>query len=353
MSSNRICTEVVAALYVLSGISQPLLISTMKNAGIADPSAQLYMFFYYAGPSLFLITFWLPRFSDPSKPPPSLRVLTQCAGVALFDITAQILNYTGAGLAGATIFAIVYSSVTIWTALFNRIFLQRRLTPHQWGSIGAVFIGLCLTAWNATNPATRTSSVPVAWGTICILVGSCMHGGFYVMSDAIMQPLHESSGRHFLYPREMTALQSAVACFCLGLWQLVYTWPRWHELVDTPMRIAGTTIWGALRLFLLFACANMLHASTFFFTIAHYPGGSTSAGVFKGLQAVLVFVVAHWMFCDSDTPEMCWSLSKLISLIMVVTGVIIYNAEQRHKPQTEHSTSRARTSYDSISTTTV
>ena len=36
--------------------------------------------------------------------------------VALWDVASTTLNYTGAALSGPTIFAIIYSSVTIWTA---------------------------------------------------------------------------------------------------------------------------------------------------------------------------------------------------------------------------------------------
>ena len=36
--------------------------------------------------------------------------------------------------------------------------------------------------------------------------------------------------------------------------------------------------------------ANLLHCVTFQLTLKHCTGGATSAGVLKGLQAVLVFV---------------------------------------------------------------
>ena len=360
----RISTEVAAALYVLSGICQPLLVSSMKKAGLADASAQLYMFFYYAGPSLFLITFCLPnRLVDNTTPLPSLRVMLLSSLLSIFDIAAQVLNYTGAGLAGATIFAIVYSSVTVWTAVWNRIFLHRLLTTRQWTAIALVFLGLCVTAWNSTKTSkddttsSTATTTPVAWGTLLTLLGSCMHGGFYVMSDALMMEGRMSSSgecRHFLYPREMTALQSAVACCGLGLWQLWYTLPRWHALISAPLEAAGTTPWTAIRLLATFAAANMVHASSFYFTIANYPGKSTSAGVFKGLQAVLVFVVAHWVFCDS-TPEMCWSGKKMLSLVMVVSGVILFNMEVARSKSVTTTPLRggAQTPrYDSIDATT-
>ena len=72
-------------------------------------------------------------------------------------------------------------------------------------------------------------------------------------------------------------------------WQVVYTLPRFEELVGAPMRAANTTVEHAALVFLAIFLANLLHAVTFQITLKHFTGGATSAGVMKGLQAVLVF----------------------------------------------------------------
>ncbi len=57
----------------------------------------------------------------------------------------------------------------------------------------------------------------------------------------------------------------------------------------------------------------------------HLPGGSASAGVMKGLQAVLVFVVTSVSFCGRiGGNEMCFSTSKLASLVIVCSGVVLF-----------------------------
>lgn len=107
-----------AAFYVLSGCSQPLLMTSLKDAGIADPTCQLYMFFYYLGPASFIFTLLGGR-SDW----PSYRAITKAVGIALFDIVAAAMNYTGASMAGPTIFAIVYSRYVIIGFLGHHIFV--------------------------------------------------------------------------------------------------------------------------------------------------------------------------------------------------------------------------------------
>ena len=102
-----------AALYVLSGCSQPLIMTMCRDAGLADHRCQLYMLFYYLGPASVVFRLLAEHVAWPSK-----KVILKASGIALFDIAAQSMNYTGASLAGPSIFAIVYSSVTVWTAQF-------------------------------------------------------------------------------------------------------------------------------------------------------------------------------------------------------------------------------------------
>ena len=78
-----------------------------------------------------------------------------------------------------------------------------------------------------------------------------------------------------------------------------------------------------------------------------FKGGATSAGVMKGLQAVLVFLFSSLVYChpastsiavDSNSSttttterkrffggqEMCFTMNKLISLVVVLSGVMIF-----------------------------
>jgi hypothetical protein len=81
-----------------------------------------------------------------------------------------------------------------------------------------------------------------------------------------------------------------------------------------------------------FALANLVHSVTFFHTLKHYPGGATSAGVMKGLQAVLVFVATHVIFCGrTGGQEMCFSWYKFLSLITVVSGVAMFGVATEHR----------------------
>lgn len=300
-----------AAIYVLSGCSQPLLMVLCRNAGLADPSAQFYMLAYYLGPALVII----PLLREGSQGWPSRGVILKGCGISIFDICAQSMNYTGASLAGPTIFAIVYSSVTVWTALFSQIFLGRSMIFHQWIAVVVVFGGLTLTATDSLQLGAG-----VVRGLTLVVLGSMMHALTYVMSEGIM-----TLGREKLTGPQNCAVQSIVAStFFLG-WQFLYTLPRYEEVLWEPMQEAHTTVGKAIGILGVFGIANLIHALTFFHTLKYFPGGSTSAGVMKGLQAVLVFVASHVVYCGrTGGTEMCFTRGKFLSLCTVVGGVIGY-----------------------------
>jgi hypothetical protein len=75
---------------------------------------------------------------------------------------------------------------------------------------------------------------------------------------------------------------------------------------------------------------------TFFQTLKDFPGGATSAGVLKGLQAVLVFLISSVVLCGRiGGSEMCWSQTKLLSLIVVVIGILWYGKSTTSKAEKE------------------
>ncbi|CAJ1939494.1 unnamed protein product [Cylindrotheca closterium] len=307
--------------YILSGCFQPILMTVCKDAGLGHPVAQVYMFFYSFGPALVIIPL---LWKGVEKWPVRWTPMYKAAGIALFDVVATCINYVGASHAGPTIFAIVYSSVTIWTAIYSRWILNRVLNRSQWMAILLVFCGLGLTATESLQLGPS-----VLKGLIMVTFGSAMHAFTYVGSEIVMNFGPNES----LTVSQNCAIQSAVGCFVFLIWQLVYTLPNYNGVLGQPMQQAGTTPWMALFILSCFGFANLVHSLTFFYTLSHFPGGATSAGVMKGLQAVLVFGVTHLCFCGkTGGDEMCFSSSKWLSLITVCGGVFAYGraTQQEH-----------------------
>jgi len=326
------CVTITNAVgYVLSGCSQPLLTTLIHEAGMADPTTQIYMLFYYLFPSCFILE---PIYNNTW--PKNRSTVLKAVGIAIWDIGSTSLNYTGASLAGPTIFAIIYSSVTVWTAVYSQLFLKRYLNAWQWMFVVVVFGGLTLTATDSFQLGEG-----VLQGSIMVFGGASMHGLTYVMSEAIM-----TRGDDRLSVQQNTGIQASVAASCFLLWQIVYTIPNWNEKVTMPIEQAGVSGWYALSLLVAFGLVNVIHSITFFHTLLHFPGGATSAGVMKGLQAVLVFVFTHFAYCGKiGGNEMCFTQTKCVSLITVCGGVLGYGyATQRAHSPPPHSHSHSHPS---------
>lgn len=314
-------TLVIAALYVLSGVSQPLLMTVAKEAGLADPTCQLYMLFYYMGPASVILTVINDR-SENSTP---WRILVKIGFVAMIDIVAQTMNYTGSTMAGPTIFAIIYSSVTVWTAVMSRFFLGRSMDRFQWLGVILVFGGLTITAFGSVSMGPQ-----IYHGALLVIVGSALHALMYVLSEQIMNaPNCNMSARKYC------GVYASAAFFGYFLWQVFYTRQHLEKLVLEPMKVANTTIASAAAIFSAIGIVSLVHSVTFFHTVKFFPGGATSAGIMKALQAVLVFVATAVVFCGYlGGKEMCFSVGKFISLVVVVGGLLLYgNATEKKRRQ--------------------
>mmetsp|Transcript_2190 Transcript_2190/g.3068 ORF Transcript_2190/g.3068 Transcript_2190/m.3068 type:complete len:407 (+) Transcript_2190:810-2030(+) len=333
-----------------------------KKAGIANPSCQLYMFFYYIGPASAIIPFLFcnrsgtrtnsngsttterrihhtakhGNVSSSSSEPPALtslqrlftwQIWKKAGSVAIVDIVAQTLNYTGSTMAGPTIFAIIYSSVTIWCAVFSRCILGRSMSLGQWGGVVLVFSGLAITGLQSVDLGPQ-----VFHGSTLIILGSALHALMYVFSEHVMNGHTNRHGSSSSSSRtepvsalQYCAIYGSTACLGYGLWQIVYTIPNLDTLIWQPMQEANTSVSGAMYILCTITITSFIHSVTFFHTVKYFPGGATSAGVMKALQAVLVFVATAWVFCGKiGGSEMCFTIDKLLSLIIVVIGVLIF-----------------------------
>lgn len=321
MTNSSPVTLITALVYVLSGVTQPLLVTIAKEAGIADPKCLLYMLFYYIGPACVIFKMdwqWWYNSARNDKMSP-WKIILKITGIALVDITAQSLNYTGSAMAGPTIFAIIYSSVTVWCALLSRLCLGRSMTNDQWIAVVIVFVGLVVAGCSSISLGEE-----VLLGAAIVLVGSALHALMYVLSEGIMNN-DKHGGAVSVSSRDYCAIFALVGTIAFFCWQMVYTRYHFEDLVLTPMTKSGTSYREAIFILLAIAIMNLVHGLTFFHTVKHFPGGATSAGIMKGLQAVLIFVVTGLIFCHHvGGQEMCYTTAKFVSLIIVVGGVFYF-----------------------------
>lgn len=226
----------------------------------------------------------------------------------------------------------------------------------------------------------------IFWGACLIMIGTSLHGLTYVYSEKIMIMSSSSSyyktmlehdvvdksssgssnnkcnnnettdekqqlmqqgtsqqqqllqqKKEVISTRANCAIQGLVATLLLLIWQLIYTLPNIQQLILTPMTLSNTSPFQAIVILGAITLSNLVHSLTFYVTLKYLPGGATSAGILKGLQAVLVFCFSSIFLCErhdidnggkvGQRPQdemLCWSTNKAVSLFIVLCGIASY-----------------------------
>jgi len=301
--------------YIGTGMFQPLVMDVLKYNGAAQVEGFVYNVPLYVGLVVMILVY--PRAATIGRVPWGWVLLLD-----VMDILAMAGCYGGNLLAGSLIYTTIYSSVTIWCALFSVIFLRKRLGFLQWLGCVLVTVGVALSAIEASSDKNKY----IFLGAVILIIGTMIHSSTYIMSDYILHLPNPIRGEL------LCSLNGIGGLIGFTIWVLAYTLPRWDEIVTSNVKKENgnwTVIW------LSYGASAVLagvHAVCFFKTIKHM--GAVSAAVCKGLQACGVFFLAHIFFCDEKNPERegnCFTIAKGISFGVVLIGVIIYSISTSKK----------------------
>lgn len=299
-------TVFLLAIYILSGIVMPLLIEFISISGGCEKSTMLIAVPTTFGMSLSIITNW------PVRKVGVIRWKSIII-IAFFDITSLVLNMNGLMYAGSAIFTVVYSSVTVYNAIFSRIFLNKHLHIYQWLGVLFVSVGLAATSVGADNEGRD-----VAFGIVLILIGSLIHSSTYIMSEISLNRTDNP-----IAPQMLCSLLGSLELVAVIAWQLYYTLPRYHDKVENEILIHHGDFVDIAISYVLLSSAAMVHSLCFFILLGSL--GSTTIGVTKAFQSVAVFISSHFVFCASQKSQ-CFTTIKGISLVIVLAGVLLYSS---------------------------
>jgi len=142
------------------------------------------------------------------------------AMVAVLDVFGQVVLTVGLFYIGSGLYQVIYSSVIVFAAIYNRIFLGRSMTIMSWAAIFTITLGLALTSvgGNITHSeefddeelARRTSI-----GFFLTVIGTAIFSGCYTLNDALMTGTERKAS-----PRDQclyVGIYSTAFCFVLML----------------------------------------------------------------------------------------------------------------------------------------
>ena len=302
-------------LYVASGTLQPILIEVLTYNGACEKSTFLFILPTYVGMSMSILCN-MEALKHGKIRWPKMGLL------AVIELCSAALCFTGLICAGSAVFTVIYSSVTVYTALFSRLFFGRELHYMQWGGVFMVMLGLTSSSIGASFGGGEGEE-DTGIGIIMIIIGSMFHSLVYILSESILKSDDPVA------PEFLGSFMGFVGVFVFGLWQVFYTIPRFQDLIldeidahDGDLRVIITT-------YILLVIINFIHGLCFYHLIKSV--GSTTTGILKGVQSVMVFVISHFAFCAFQRSQ-CFTTSKGASLVVVVCGVSCYSVYKLDTP---------------------
>ena len=335
---------VLALIFCISGVLQPTIVEFLTLSGAFDKSTLLIVLPNYIGMSFAI-------FSRYEVVHNTLQfvVWRDMILLAIIDIVSQGLCLIGLVYAGSSIYIIIYSSTTIWAAIWSYFLLARQLICKQWSGIIIVVFGLSITAYDGKNSGSANSdNSNIMIGIALILLGSSTHALTWVLIEKwTQQPnkSHTAAQNDVVAPELVSSLMGLFGTIFYTAWQIVYTIPRWEELVLDPIAERDGNIWHILFAYVLLAFMGYLHAVSFYHLLGHV--GSVATGVMKGVQSVAVLVLSHKAFCDIEYSQ-CFTIFKGCALVVVLSGVYIYMANTTKVTESSLSTDDSSHKYERI-----
>jgi len=204
--------------------------------------------------------------------------------MTVIDVAGTTLTLYGQILCGSGIYIIIYSSLTIWSALGSRILMKKHFNLLQIIGIIVVTAGL-----GVSGAASFDAGGDVVLGIIITLVGTIFHSAVYWLNEFL--------GKKFKINLQIMCGWTGIGGVTLYLiYQCCYTIPHWQELVVDPVVAANGFLWQILLLYLALVAVDAFHMFAQYTVVPRL--GSVSTGIGKSISSICVFVLSHLLFCS-------------------------------------------------------
>ncbi|CAL5996114.1 Conserved_hypothetical protein [Hexamita inflata] len=240
--------------------------------------------------------------------------------ISLIDVIGTTLTLFGQILCGSGVYIIIYSSLTVSSALGSRIFMKKYFSFISVLGIIVITVGLGVSGITSFNAGSQ-----VIIGIVITLVGTIFHSCVYW--------LNEYFNHKYGVNLQIMCGYTGLFGFCIFMvYQFSVTIPNWTKLVTDPILEHNGVFWQVGLLYGALILVDLLHMFSQYTVVPRV--GSVSTGVGKSISSIIVFVLSHILFCELQTSQ-CIDMWKMISLGVVVCGVITYSVGIMMKKQTK------------------
>lgn len=112
--------------------------------------------------------------------------------VAILDVAGHSILTVGLFLVGSGFYQVIFSSVIVFAAIYNRVFLKRSMPYMSWAAVFLITFGLAVNVLGAgklhvkgkVHQLDETHRLVI--GFAVTLAGTAIFSGVYTLNDALM-----------------------------------------------------------------------------------------------------------------------------------------------------------------------
>jgi len=322
------CLGLAVVLFCLSGITNYLVANEIDLRGAFNPVTafqSICMTFTQILMTAFTALWSEPRFTkdDFWRPFPYWYIL-------VLDILYSVLFQWGLSLVGSGLATVIYSSITIFSAIFSRVIYGKILS---WLKVVSLIIIVGSISVTADGQIKNVGAGQQVVG-ILLIVASCICSALeYVLVENVLLKKFTPMATSMIYWPNLVLY---------GLWIGFYVGLQWDKLVLQPIREKNGNYSIILLLYLGYSFSMGTHQMAWFNSLRGGRVAAVSSAVNKVLQAVLVFFISDIFYCPSHPwnqhratqQSQCINTWKLAGFGGVMFGVMIYSFDGlRRKPE--------------------
>jgi drug/metabolite transporter (DMT)-like permease len=340
-------------LFCFTGVVQVILYQWLDYHGIEGGKTGVGVLASYLG----LLFCALPFLFDERDRRP--RFHKMFVPTVFCDIAGQVCAQLAIELCGSGLFMVIYSSITVFAALFRWYFYDKKLLCKQWVGIVIITLGLCITALGGkdvlegdgaptsivndsgrtgvTQQHSITTSVApslhsakvnkvanIVTGMTFALFAAIFYAWVYVWTEQLMKGNFSKSTNNLApSPMGLAAFSGFIGTAVTSIYIMIFIGPHWDTLIIEPARLEKSSYNSLMFAYVILLIACGLHNTSIVY-VGKSGGGAVATGVNKAIQTISVFIVSAIAFGQVH-HEQQFSFEKGLGVLFVIGGVLFYS----------------------------
>jgi drug/metabolite transporter (DMT)-like permease len=249
----------------------------------------------------------------------SLQLIKYIIVIVSIELCANYLCNVGFSIVGSGLYTVCYSASVVFSTILSIVFLGKQPSRLQLIGVSVVTVGLSLSATASDSTmGDNMNSTKLLYGILITLCGVAC----WSISAAIQDYLLNTRKDLNIAASDLCLYCGGIETIIICIYTVLYTLPRWNELIVEPVKVAG----GHSNMVALLGLSIVINSIIVNTTYLHLIStlGSVSACLMSAVTTTMVFASSAVLFCNPRTPQQCFNNTKGVSVLCVIAGVVLY-----------------------------